>query len=209
MKRFIGIDLSGPGSAQHTSVAVFQEKGRRLELEMLVAGADDAEILSLVPDSSIVGLDAPLSYSPTGKSRASDAALRSVIAQTGLSPGSVIAPSAPRMVYLTLRGVMVCSLLSRERTALKIVEVHPTAAMALRGAPIQWVRSMKKDPEARASLMEWLEKMGLCGVRAQPEQSDHSVAACAAALATWKWYRREPVWLHKAEPPFHPYDFAC
>ncbi|WP_440997260.1 DUF429 domain-containing protein [Arhodomonas sp. SL1] len=209
MNRLVGIDLSGPGSAQHTSVAVFRREGEGLELDELVAGASDAEILRLVPKSGVVGLDAPLSYSPVGGSREGDVGLRKAVIGSGLPPGSVMAPSAPRMVYLTLRGVAVSRLIAKERPEVNIVEVHPTASLALRGAPIEFVRKMKSDSRARRGLLEWLETMGLRGVGMLPEQSDHSVAACAAVLAAWKWYRRETVWIHEAEPPLHPYDFAC
>lgn len=209
MKRFLGIDLSGPGSAQHTSVAVFRPQGDLLELEALVAGADDAEILRLLSDSGVVGLDAPLSYSPTGGSRESDVGLRKAVVDAGLPPGSVMAPAAPRMVYLTLRGVAVSRLIERERPALDIVEVHPTAAMALRGAPIECLRKMKSDSGARHALLQWLETAGLQGLSGLPDQSDHSVAACAAALAAWKWHDGDAAWLYSAQPPLHPYDFAC
>jgi len=38
---------------------------------------------------------------------------------------------------------------------------------------------------------------------------DHTVAACAAALAAWDWSRGKGRWVHPADPPAHPYDFAC
>ncbi|RLK50633.1 putative nuclease with RNAse H fold [Alkalispirillum mobile] len=208
MRRIIGIDLSGPAGAQRTSVAVFRSKGEYLELEALVAGADDAEILRWVPDSAVVGLDAPLSYSSAGGSRASDVSLREAL-RGGLHPGSVMAPSAPRMVYLTLRGVAVSRLIETERPGVDLVEVHPTAALVLRGAPVDSVRAIKRDAGARQAVLDWLETVGLRGMGELPDQSDHSVAACAAALAAWKWHRGEAVWVYKAEPPLHPYDFAC
>jgi hypothetical protein len=68
---------------------------------------------------------------------------------------------------------------------------------------------MKTDSRARQELLEWLEIKGLQGLGKLPEQSDHSVAACAAALAAWQWSTGKAVWLHKAEPPLHPFDYAC
>lgn len=209
MQRFIGIDLSGPGSAQNTAVAVFRPADAALELTELVAGADDATILRLMPQSGVVGLDAPLSYSPVGGSREADRALRQEARQSGLAPGAVMAPSAPRMVYLTLRGIAVSRCIASECPRVSIVEVHPTACLALRGAPIESVRGMKTAPRARQELLEWLEAKGLRGLGGLPEQNDHSVAACAAALAAWKWSTEKSVWLHKAEPPLHPFDYAC
>ena len=209
MQRCIGIDLSGPGSAHNTSVAVFRHRDKGLVLIDLVVGADDANILRLMPHSGVVGLDAPLSYSPVGGSREADRALRQAARQSGLAPGAVMAPSAPRMVYLTLRGVAVSRCIASERPGVGIVEVHPTASLALRGAPIASVREMKTDSRARQELLEWLEIKGLRGLGKLPEQSDHSVAACAAALAAWQWSIGKAVWLHKAEPPLHPFDYAC
>lgn len=125
MKFVVGIDLSGPGSPENTAVAVFRAKGKALQLQKLVCGASDTEILNLVPEDAVVGLDAPLSYSMSGGSRESDVALRKLTIEHGLHPGTVMAPSAPRMVYLTLRGVALTRLLEQERKRARLVEVHP------------------------------------------------------------------------------------
>lgn len=205
----VGIDLSGPGSARHTSVAVFRDRGPALELAELVPGADDRVLLEKLPASAVVGLDAPLSYSETGGSREADTALRRLAIDHGLPPGTVMAPSAPRMVYLTLRGVAVSRMIGLERPGARVVEVHPTAAMALRGAPVTALRAMKTDEQARRDLLVWLQAQGLEGVQGLRDASDHSVAACAAALAAWQWSRGEARWLQPARPPLHPCDFAC
>ncbi|WP_018145784.1 DUF429 domain-containing protein [Thioalkalivibrio sp. AKL6] len=205
----IGVDLSGPGSAAHTSVAVFREQGGALDLLELVAGANDQAILDRVPAGAIVGLDAPLSYSPIGGSRTSDQSLRRVAVEHGLPAGTVMAPSAPRMAYLTLRGVAVSRMLRSERPDARVVEVHPTVAMALRGATIATLKAMKRTSEARRELLAWLERKGLSGVRDLDRASDHSVAACAAGLAAWQWSQGKPAWIYPAEPPQHPFDFAC
>lgn len=113
------------------------------------------------------------------------------------------------MVYLTLRGVSLTRMLEKERPGCRIVEVHPTASLALRGAPIDAARTFKVSREARLLLLEWLESAGLLGVGDRADDSDHAVAACSAALAAWKWHEQQAVWLHEAEPPVHPYDFAC
>lgn len=205
----VGVDLSGPGSAQHTSVAVFHEAGAAIALVELLAGADDRAILERVPADAIVGLDAPLSYSATGGSRESDQCLRRVAVEQGLPAGTVMAPSAPRMAYLTLRGVAVSRMLDRERPGVRVAEVHPTLAMALRGAPPSTLKAMKHAPEARRELLAWLEGQGLRGVGKLNNASDHSVAACAATLAAWQWGRGSPAWCYPARPPQHPFDFAC
>jgi len=114
-----------------------------------------------------------------------------------------------RMAYLTLRGIAVaCSLQSIPKAPPRIVEVHPGAAVALRGAPIDAVRTFKQDVGARQELLTWLAQHGL-DAAANESASDHYVAACAAALATWKWCTGKTVWLHPAAPPFHAFDYAC
>lgn len=205
----IGVDLSGPGSSLHTSVAVFREQGGGLQLTELLAGANDPAILDQVSAGAIVGLDAPLSYSATGGSRESDQALRRLAVGLNLPPGTVMAPSAPRMAYLTLRGVAVSRMLCMERPDARVVEVHPTVAMALRAAPVAALRAMKKDPAARQLLLAWLEAKGLAGAQDLGDASDHSVAACAAALAAWQWSQVKAAWSYPAQPPLHPFDFAC
>jgi hypothetical protein len=51
--------------------------------------------------------------------------------------------------------------------------------------------------------------MGLHGIPVLADTSDHFVAACAAALAGWQWAAAKPAWCYPAQPPEHPYDFAC
>lgn len=128
-----------------------------------------------------------------------------------MPPGSVMAPMAPRMVYLTLRGIGVARLLAsmEQDREPRIVEVHPGAAFALRGAPLRDVRSFKVEEKARRRLLRWLGDRGLSGLPPELAESDHKVAACGAALAAWRWACGKPSWLHRAEPPHHPYDFAC
>ncbi|WP_019625375.1 DUF429 domain-containing protein [Thioalkalivibrio sp. ALJT] len=205
----VGVDLSGPGSAGNTSVAVFAQRGGALRLEELLASADDQAILDRVPAAAVVGLDAPLSYSPTGGSRASDRTLRRLAVECGLPAGTVMAPSAPRMAYLTLRGVAVSRMLGYERPDARVVEVHPAVAMAMAGAPVDTLKAMKHTSAARRELLAWLERQGLNDVRNLADASDHSVAACAAALAAWQWSRDRSAWRHPAEPAQHPFDFAC
>ncbi len=71
------------------------------------------------------------------------------------------------------------------------------------------VRGFAKKMECRISLLSWLESQGLKGLRNTPAPSDHHVAAIAAALSAWKWSRGIPAWIEPANPPFHPYDYAC
>ena len=52
------------------------------------------------------------------------------------------------------------------RSALRSVEVHPGACLALRGAPVAQIRRMRTDELARRELLRWLEGQGLLGIAA-------------------------------------------
>jgi predicted nuclease with RNAse H fold len=211
----VGIDLSGPSNSADTALFAFGQYGSGLRLQRSIIGANDVDIFDLVAGLAgqsevAVGIDAPLSYNIGGGDRPSDADLRRRAVAAGLHPGSVMVPTMTRMVYLTLRGVSVArSLLSIPTARLSIVEVHPGATMALRRAPIDAVRTYKKEKESRRRLLDWLGEQGLYLDATAEDPSDHYVAACAAALATWKWVEGESVWCYAAEPPFHPFAYAC
>jgi predicted nuclease with RNAse H fold len=211
----IGIDLSGPSNVSDTALVSFQVEDRELARHRFVLSANDRAILYFfselpVGSHAVVGIDAPLSYNIGGGDRPSDTELRRKIIEAGLRPGSVMAPTMIRMVYLTLRGISVARLMrSIQPLTTEIVEVHPGAALALRGAPPGLVSSFKRDEEARWQLLDWLEDQGLDKAAEIETPTDHYVAACAAALAAWKWRTGESAWLHPAEPPIHPFDYAC
>ncbi len=210
----VGIDLSGPRNVAHTCVTVFRVQGPALSFVQAVHEADDAAIHQLVSEigkqgSVIIGIDAPLSYNPGGGDRPSDADLRRQVRAKGRV--GVMPPTLIRMVYLTLRGIALTRMLEALRPAadLRIVEVHPGAAMLLRAAPAADVAAFKADPAARLRLLDWLETVGLQSIPRSTEPSDHFVAACAASLAAWQWAAGQPAWCARAQPPAHPYDFAC
>jgi uncharacterized protein len=213
----IGIDLAGPAGAGNTAVARFRATPAELLLLNESCDGTDAELLGLVERLSreattVVGLDAPLSYEPGGGERRRDAELRRAIVRVGMHPGSVMAPTAPRMVYLTLRGLGLTrqlDLLARAGHEIRIVEVHPGAVLGLRGAPIEAVRTYGADSRAAIVLLDWLRNVGLKDINAPVPCSAHFVAACAAALGAWKWLNAEAVWLAPASKPWHPYDFTC
>lgn len=91
----------------------------------------------------------------------------------------------------------------------RLVEVHPAAALALGGAPVEAVGFFKSEPASRQVLLHWLQGEGLQGVCREANPSDHYVAACACALASWKWSQGRSSWLWPACPPHHPFDFSC
>jgi len=215
----VGIDLSGPRNREDTVLVFFEpgENGTLLRLVKSVHGASDTEIVQeittlLAPDaaSPVIGIDAPLSYNEGGGDRPADRDLRRRIVASGLASGSVMPPTLTRMAYLTLRGVCVARTLGMSLPVPPaIVEVHPGAAMVLRGAPSDAVRSMKTSAPGRRRLLRWLEEEGLHGVAVDRDSSDHYVAACAAALSAWKWHTGNPAWIQRAELPHHPFDYVA
>jgi predicted nuclease with RNAse H fold len=211
----VGMDLSGPSNIQETSLAVFNEKGNSLVLKEMISGAADLQIFHLTVGLAdqgdvIVGIDAPLSYNPGGGDRPGDRRLRTQMINAGLPSGTVMTPTMTRMAYLTLRGIVIARLLaSLAEKQLHLVEVHPTASLVLRGAPLEAVLSMKSNLSSRKKLLSWLESQGLKDLSSLTSPSDHDLAACAAGLAAWYWQRGEPCWLEPADPPLHPFDYAC
>jgi uncharacterized protein len=210
----IGIDLSGPRNVADTCVTVFQVQGAALSFKQALDAAADDAIYQLAAglgklDNLTVGIDAPLSYNPGGGDRPSDAALRRLVRQKGRA--GIMPPTLIRMVYLTLRGMAVARMLEslRPQLVLRLVEVHPGAAMLLRDAPSADVAAFKVDGGARIRLLDWLASMGLQDIPRSGAPSDHFVAACAASLAAWQWAIGRPAWRAPAQPPAHPYDFAC
>ncbi len=209
-----GVDLSGPGNVADTAVAVCQPKQDRLSFGQAIHGADDRTIFELVSalgtaGSVVIGLDAPLSYNPGGGYRPADAELSRLARLKGRT--GIMSPTLTRMAYLTLRGIALTRMLEslRPQLDLRIVEVHPGAAMLLRDAPPADVAAFKGDTAARLRLLDWLETAGLADLPRPAAPTDHFVAACAAALAAWHWAAGRPVWCAPAQPPAHPYDFAC
>lgn len=212
---FIGVDLSGPTNYQETAVAWFEKRDNKLLYLNSMVGADDRAIYDLVSEISrtheiVIGLDAPLSYNIGGGDRDRDAQLRGLVVAAGLASGSVMTPTMTKMSYLTLRGISV----ARSLELLKprkpcIVEVHPGAALALRGGSAKDIRRLKDDGSARLNILRFLEGQGLEGVGNVGVTSHHLISACAAALSAWAWVSGNTVWLAQAELPYHPYDFAC
>lgn len=209
----VGIDLAGPANAKGTALVVLSVADGVARCVHQVVGADDARLVAVVadlPPPVVVALDAPLSYQPGGGDRDADKALRVRLVAAGLPSGSVMTPTMTRMAYLTLRGVVVARLMQGLPHPPRVVEVHPGGAMVLRGAPLEALRTMKRDPAARRELRAWLEsEAALDGLQPERDLEDHHVAAAAAALAGWGWARGDTRWLYEARPPLHPFDFAC
>lgn len=211
----LGLDLSGPSNIKDTALAVFKDQADRLSLISVKTGVSDPEIFvlanSLAEEGRVrFGLDAPLSYNPGGGDRPGDKNLRRLLIEAGLPGGCVLTPTMTRMAYLTLRGMSLARGLGHViRPAPQIAEVHPGGALLLRGAPLNAVRTLKKDPRARNDLWNWLANQGLEGISQLETGDDHTIMACAAALATWKWKQDRPAWIQPASPPYHPYDYVC
>ena len=207
----IGVDLAGPRGAERTALVAAQGENV-LEAR---CGWTDAAIVEFVaglnPSEAVaIGLDAPLSYNEQAGQRAADAELRKILQEAGLHPGSVMAPLAPQMVYLTLRGIALGRALEGlERESCRLVEVHPAAFMVLNGASAEDVRGLKVGAEHRARLWEWLRGEGLRGLPIHVRDSDHLIAAASAALAAQRWAEGRHRWISPANPPLDPYDFSC
>jgi predicted nuclease with RNAse H fold len=214
MANVVGIDLSGPANIETTAVARFEVDGGQLHFVAFDAEGSDANILQLSTALAevgevVIGLDAPLSYQPGGGMRERDLNLTNHLHGAGyVQQPAVMAPMAGWMVYLTLRGVVVARGIGLVAPSARVVETHPTAAMAFRGAP-PLVRFLE-DLAAHEAL-EWLEAQGLHGIPPNGHVGGHLVAACAAALAAWRWHlgHGNEYWMAPAEPPSHPFDFAC
>jgi predicted nuclease with RNAse H fold len=211
----VGIDLSGPTNVKDTVFLAFEALGTEIRLSQAIQGAKDHDIHAAAEEllslgKVVVGLDAPLSYNPGGGDRPGDKILREKVIRAGLHPGSVMTPTMTRMAYLTLRGTAIARILSSfPEPKPKIVEVHPGAAMALRGAAITDLRAYKMDPPAQQRLLGWLKRQGLDIKDMHKTLDSHHVDACAAALAAWKWHLGDAVWVEPASPPHHPFDYAC
>ena len=213
--KILGIDLSGPRNVADTCLVCFEERAEKIHLVEVREGADDPQILELISGLSqkeriIIGIDAPLSYNSKGGDRPSDAELRRLVHTQGGRVG-ILPPTMIRMVYLTLRGMLLTRFLEslKPQYNLEIVEVHPGACLILRGAQANDVHKFKSEPAVRGRLLEWLEMQGLSGIFLPEAVSDHFVAACAAALGAWQWSLGKSVWRFALQPPHHPYDFAC
>lgn len=212
MAHIIGIDLSGPSNLADTCLAIFAPGPGGLRFLGAHTGLGDREILRLLEalgGEAVVGLDAPLSYNPSGGYRPSDRALRQAVNARGYAKLGIMAPTLTKMVYLTLRGMNLARLLGLLSPPPRVVEVHPGAVFALRGAPPADVFAFKRDDSARQRLLDWLAGRGLEGICAAGPASDHFVAACAAALGAWDWSQSASAWRYPAAPPEHPFDFAC
>lgn len=212
--KVVGIDLSGPRNIADTCLVCFDQRGDALHLIDVCEGADDDQILQAVNDLDpreriVIGIDAPLSYNANGGDRPSDKELRRLILDRGARAG-IMPPTMIRMVYLTLRGVVLTRLFEalQPQHHCEIVEVHPGACMILRGADHEYVRKFKSESSARASLLNWLETKGVQGISRIDNPSDHYVAACAAAMGAWQWASGKSVWRFEKMLPHHPYDFA-
>ncbi len=208
----MGVDLSGPSNLADTCLVCFAQRADGLHFLEARVGLGDMDILGIVSGLAgqvVLGIDAPLSYNARGGYRPSDRALRQTLNALGYAQIGVIAPTLTKMVYLTLRGINLARLLSTLAHPPRLVEVHPGAVFALRGAPAADVFTFKRDPSARARLLDWLAGRGLLGIRAARPFSDHLVAACGAALGAWQWSQSTSPWHYPAQPPEHPFDFAC
>lgn len=210
----LGLDLAGPSNTADTAMAVARGTDRALTLVELRQGLGDPDLLPYFrahPDDRLVlGLDAPLSYNPGGGDRPGDRALRQQLTALGLPSGTIMPPTFTRMAYLTLRGMAIARLATQlHPQRLEIVEIHPGGCLALGGAAVTAITDLKRSQAARDRLVQDLGQQGFGGLETVQGLSDHQVAACAAAWGAWAWSQGRSAWCQAAQPPLHPYDFAC
>lgn len=218
--RVIGIDLSGPSNHKDTVLTVFKRQAGQLTFIKLLSYISDMDILNEIKyqsqiDEVVIGIDAPLSYQDGGGDRPGDKQLRQFIVTLGMKPGSIMAPTLNRMVYLTLRGIK----LTREienletRNSVSVVEVHPGAIIGSRllSEDLNYVLTYKQDVTARMFIRNWFKEQNLTNLPDVVQEESHSIDACAAALGAWHWKDEslEPKWLYPANPPLHPFDYSC
>jgi predicted nuclease with RNAse H fold len=212
----IGVDLSGPTNTDDTAVVALRgaDGEERAEFVALEQGLSDEEIVEFVDEVAgagtvpVVGLDAPLSYNPGGGDRPADRTLRGELSERGFPGNSVMPPTMTRMIYLTARGMTVARMLEARREV-GIVEVHPTSALLFRGVAESDATAIKSSAAARERIVAELRERAIEGLPEAVADSDHRIAACAAALAAAGWAAGEPRWNWPAEPPVHPYDVCC
>ncbi|WP_394232204.1 DUF429 domain-containing protein [Niallia oryzisoli] len=215
----IGIDLSGPANHKDTAMAVFQTKGDDLVLAEYMVNCDDEKILSTIfsytAHDIIIGIDAPLSYQDGGGDRPQDKCLRDFIKGNGLSGSSIMPPTLTKMVYLTLRGISLTRRIRniKEAKQIKLVEVHPGAAIGTRIEPdlLSHALNYKKNIQSRYVIFDWFHTVGLKNLPDILTETSHQIDACAAALAAWHWGHpaKRPVWRWEHVTPAHPFEVCC
>ncbi|NUM72238.1 MAG: DUF429 domain-containing protein, partial [Ignavibacteriaceae bacterium] len=111
-------------------------------------------------------------------------------------------------VYLTMRGISLARLLGIVLPGIKVAEVHPAGSMVLNGFDPGLVREIKRDANAREEILLRMEE--IFRFRNFHETADdHYIASLGALLAARGLAVNEVMWLKKAEPPVHPFDYLC
>jgi len=210
--RLVGIDLSGPSNHTDTALAVGRLVDDRLDIIDVREGMSDCAILTalsrLESDDLVVALDAPLSYQDGGGDRDRDRDLRQLLTAKGMKSGSVMTPTMTRMAYLTLRGISLSRMIAGAFPNARIMEVHPLGSLALAGAPVDALTTVKQSATARETVARWLIEQGRVDHGADAP-SDHVLAALASARAAWIWSNGNTAWDVPAAPPHHPFAFVC
>lgn len=209
----LGLDLAGPANVKDTAlVRVVVDDHGRARFDGATRGIADTDVLSRARadgrDALVIGVDGPLSYEPGGGDRARDKLLRAKLKLFGMG-SSVMPPTMTRMAQLTLRATSLSRAINLVTPRARVVEVHPGATCVLRGATPIDVRGWKRSRAARARTAQWLGQH-IHGLPVDNlAQSDHLVAAAAAALAAYAWAMGDAVFFVGGEPPLHPFDMAA
>ncbi|RSK26829.1 DUF429 domain-containing protein [Bacillus sp. HMF5848] len=213
---YVGIDLSGPANKKDTSLAVFCEIHKKVVYKCLYKNVSDCDIFEiiggLVKQGKVnIAIDAPLSYQDGGGDRAQDKELRKVIKDLGMKSGSIMPPTLTKMVYITLRGMYLASLLKNEyNKQIEIVEVHPGAVLAFRLTPsTRHLLAYKQCDNYYEEILQHIFFLHESGLETKHIESNHDLDACLAAFACYEYKERRHKWIYPAQPPFHRYPLIC
>ena len=212
IKHLFGIDLSGPSNTADTVIVHAVRDKNRLAFVQYQSDLDDTELVEWIykeagENPGTIAVDAPLSYQPGGGLRESDRQLRRFVKEQNIYAG-IMPPTLTRMVYITLRGMNIARIVQSTRPEMTVLENHPGTTLQLHGMPRKLVQSMKKDPEARANMVEFL-RAEIDDLPVNLAQTDHALAACGCILAADDYIRGKCAWTYDHQTLQHPYRFVC
>jgi len=167
-----------------------------------------------------IGIDSPLSNNGDNKCRESDNKLKEEIKLVNktlqkldeLNLNSVMSPMGRRMIYLTIRGVLLSRTIHIEYPSVKIVEVHPRASLFLHFHTLiaQDIKNYK-DPNgnhARENIVNCLNDNGML-INTNQTYTDHEIDSMVAAYSAFCWRNKKSKFLFNADDPFLPFDYCC
>jgi len=208
----IALDLSGPSNVADTALTHLRvsEDGETDLVDVELGVSDEAvrRRVNGVDGAVVLGMDAPLSYAPGGGLREMDRALRDALAARGFERNYVMAPTMTRMVYLTVRGMTIARFFSNTES-IRIMEVHPIAALLWRGIREADARQLKDSAESRERVAARIRESMVSDLPISAADSDHVICSAAAAVAARDAADGVAGWRYDDESPHHPFPLVC